>query len=85
MLSTPDSVYDPIIDGLKDTSEESLSKPSELEQKTATPLKDSSEPASGTLDGLDEGGLADAVSALEEEVGTTAVVTETEEEGLKEN
>ena len=83
VLSTPDSVYDPIIDGLKDTSEESFSKPVELKQKTATSPNESSELASGTPEGLDDGGLADAVSALEDGVGTTAVVPE--EEDLKEN
>jgi hypothetical protein len=94
--STPDHVHVPIIDGVIETPAESSSKASELEQKPPKPSTDSAEPASETRDELDEGGLADAVNALEDEVGTTAEgvsgpdtgtmpAAATEEEGPKGN
>jgi hypothetical protein len=96
VLSTPDHVHDPIIDGIADKPAESLSKAFELEQTNPNPSTDSSEADSGTTDELDEGGLADAVNALEDEVGATSEASSdadtgtvpaaaTEEEGPKEN
>ncbi len=96
VLSTPDHVHDPIIDGIAEKPAESSSKAFELEQTNPNPSTDSSEAASGTTDELDEGGLADAVNALEDEVGATSEASSdadtgtvpaaaTEEEGPKEN